>query len=345
MFDTQQAAKSLAFSQLSFAFLLQHYCMVDADKQYQRADWRIRPLSQEMLTYAREDTHYLGYIFERMKQDLKMKANNDDLLLAVWKSSQLTCLKRYRIPPLAQDSHLKLYKKSKKAFNKQQLCALEELVTWRDRVAREEDESLHFVLPAQIMLEIASKLPQESHGIMAACSPVPPLVRKHVLQLLEIIRRATGVPQSSSNHPVTGANGVQHVKDLASTQDTRNDLPTLLTSANPEKPLTAVEKVVKSQNLQAQTGVFEPTSPCTENKPSIGDEQVKKTQPLQSQVSVFVPALKTDTSSDTALEFTLTETLFPYTSSESGSISKKRKRENEEEEREEGNTSTPGSPT
>ena len=42
MFDTGQAARALNFSRFSLAHLLQQYCDVAADKQYQLADWRIR---------------------------------------------------------------------------------------------------------------------------------------------------------------------------------------------------------------------------------------------------------------------------------------------------------------
>ena len=42
MFDTGQAARVMNFSRFSLAHLLQHYCNVTADKQYQMADWRIR---------------------------------------------------------------------------------------------------------------------------------------------------------------------------------------------------------------------------------------------------------------------------------------------------------------
>ena len=42
MFDTQQAAVLLNFPHKSLAALLSHYCQLNVDKQYQRADWRIR---------------------------------------------------------------------------------------------------------------------------------------------------------------------------------------------------------------------------------------------------------------------------------------------------------------
>ena len=43
---------------------------LQADKRYQLADWRVRPLSPEMMHYARSDTHYLLYIHDRLKAEL-----------------------------------------------------------------------------------------------------------------------------------------------------------------------------------------------------------------------------------------------------------------------------------
>ena len=40
-------------------------------------------------------------------------------------------------------------------MNNRQLYALEELWCWRDRIAREQDESLFYVLPDHMMLKIA----------------------------------------------------------------------------------------------------------------------------------------------------------------------------------------------
>ncbi len=245
LFDTYQAAKLLGFAQLSLAFLLRHYCQVVADKQYQLADWRIRPLPQEMVNYAREDTHYLGYIYEKMKQDLKAKGTGENLLTAVWNNSRLVCLKRYRIPPITAESHIELYRLSKKIFNERQLYALKEIFAWRDRVAREEDESIGFVLPKHMMLQIADVLPREMQGILACCSPIPPLVRQHLLHLHEIILKAREMPLATLQHhgqplaiPKLAPTPLEQdtedplhcMHDLTHSQDIRDDLPTLLTA-------------------------------------------------------------------------------------------------------------------
>jgi exosome complex exonuclease RRP6 len=70
MFDTGQASRVLQLKAFGLAFLLQTYCGVLADKKYQLADWRQRPLPAEMMKYAREDTHYLLYIYDCLKKEL-----------------------------------------------------------------------------------------------------------------------------------------------------------------------------------------------------------------------------------------------------------------------------------
>ena len=42
MFDTGQAARVLGFESFGLAYLLKRYCNVQANKEYQRADWRYR---------------------------------------------------------------------------------------------------------------------------------------------------------------------------------------------------------------------------------------------------------------------------------------------------------------
>lgn len=70
LFDTYFAARALGYTGASLAFLLKKFVDFDAQKQYQMADWRIRPLPIELFDYARSDTHYLLYIFDSMRNEL-----------------------------------------------------------------------------------------------------------------------------------------------------------------------------------------------------------------------------------------------------------------------------------
>jgi exosome complex exonuclease RRP6 len=76
LFDTHEAAVLLDLPRRSLAHLLYAYCGVSADKQYQLADWRMRPLKEEMVTYARMDTRYLEYLYWRLRGQLVEMGGN-----------------------------------------------------------------------------------------------------------------------------------------------------------------------------------------------------------------------------------------------------------------------------
>lgn len=195
MFDTHQASKRLGFARLSLAFLLKHYCQIDADKSLQLADWRMRPLPTELIAYAQQDTHHLLYIYDLLRNELITKANGKtNLLLNVYKASTDICMKRYTKVTIKPDSHMDMYRKSKRIFDNRQFYALKELFKWRDTVARTEDESYAYVLPNHMMLQIAENLPREMQGILACCNPIPPLVRQHLHVLHRFILQAREQP-------------------------------------------------------------------------------------------------------------------------------------------------------
>jgi exosome complex exonuclease RRP6 len=71
LFDTGQAARLLAMPSAGLAHLLQTLCGVRPDKRFQLADWRLRPLSEDMAHYARCDTHFLLYAYDRLRDMLR----------------------------------------------------------------------------------------------------------------------------------------------------------------------------------------------------------------------------------------------------------------------------------
>ncbi|XP_040843836.1 exosome component 10 isoform X1 [Ochotona curzoniae] len=195
MFDTHQAARLLNLGRHSLDHLLKLYCSVESDKQYQLADWRIRPLPEEMLAYARNDTHYLLYIYDRMRLELWERGNEQPVQLqVVWQRSRDICLKKFIKPIFTDESYLELYRKQKKHLNTQQLTAFRLLFAWRDKTARREDESYGYVLPNHMMLKIAEELPKEPQGIVACCNPVPPLVRQQINEMHLLIQQAREMP-------------------------------------------------------------------------------------------------------------------------------------------------------
>ena len=55
---------------------LQVHCGVTADKQHQLADWRRRPLTDEMKLYAQTDTRYLLYIYDCLRRELWVRGGS-----------------------------------------------------------------------------------------------------------------------------------------------------------------------------------------------------------------------------------------------------------------------------
>jgi len=200
MFDTHRAAKALNMARLSLAFLLKNYLDLDVDKSLQLADWRMRPLPQQLIDYARQDTHFLIYVYERMTNDLLLQ-KEPGLLNSVYQMSTEVCKKRYNKPHIGPESHMDLVRKTKRSFDNRQLYALRGIFEWRDATARSEDESYGYVLPNHMMLQIAESLPREMQGILACCNPIPPLVRQQLHTLHQIVLKARDQPLVKVSYP------------------------------------------------------------------------------------------------------------------------------------------------
>ncbi|XP_005101906.2 exosome component 10 isoform X2 [Aplysia californica] len=213
MFDTGQAARVLGFSRFSLAHLMMNFCRVEPDKQFQLADWRIRPLPAELVSYAREDTHYLLYIYDMMRNQLIDQGNEQaNLLVSVYDRSAMVASKVYRKPCFSEWDHLELYRKSKKTFSNQQMAAFKELFNWRDKLARVEDESLGYVLPNHMLLQIAEILPRERQGVLACCNPIPPLVRQSLPEIHNVILHARELALVKVEKATTRPSVVEHPK-------------------------------------------------------------------------------------------------------------------------------------
>uniref|UniRef100_A0A182JDM0 Exosome complex component 10 homolog n=1 Tax=Anopheles atroparvus TaxID=41427 RepID=A0A182JDM0_ANOAO len=210
MFDTAEAARVLQFSRIGLQFLLKHYCKIDTDKTFQLADWRIRPLPDTFIEYARKDTHYLLYICDRLRNELLEKG--ESLLRTVYDKSTFLCKQRYVKPVVNEDTVMNIYRRSRYVFDHRQMFAFREILYWRDKIAREEDESTGYVLPQHMALDIASKLPREMQGILACCTPVPSLVRQHLHTLHHIVLKAREmIPVAKTQpHPIEQQSDTRH---------------------------------------------------------------------------------------------------------------------------------------
>ncbi|EQC41661.1 hypothetical protein SDRG_01619 [Saprolegnia diclina VS20] len=203
MFDTGQAARCLQYPRFSLKYLLQTHCNVTADKQYQLADWRVRPLDDPLIKYAREDTRYLLFIYEILKRELvSHKSGATNLLHQVYAQSAAVALSVYEKPKVHTfdelfDMALKLKSTvGLETISDNQAHIFEQLYLWRDNLARSLDESPGFVCPNAVLLKIMKGVPTTPAALFRLCNPVPPLLRKHAHELTLLIAREASAPSS-----------------------------------------------------------------------------------------------------------------------------------------------------
>lgn len=194
-FDTFIGARVLQFPTLSLAHLCRHYYGLVIDKKYQLADWRVRPLPDEMLEYARKDTHYLLYIYDRMKADLISRGGRDAISDVLYASKKI-CMGKYDKPGYDPVGYRALFAKfgaSKTLLKLEELTdnmdiVLRKLWEWRDRKARQEDESCEYIMSNSELLRIGTNLPNDLNELKRVCAPISSYVEENAEEVLSIVR-------------------------------------------------------------------------------------------------------------------------------------------------------------
>ena len=75
IFDTHQAASILGCHNLALSTLINQYLGMELtkDKKMQRSKWETRPLSEEQIRYAVEDTAHLTALYRRLESDIRSR--------------------------------------------------------------------------------------------------------------------------------------------------------------------------------------------------------------------------------------------------------------------------------
>ncbi|KAF4900111.1 Exosome complex exonuclease rrp6 [Colletotrichum fructicola] len=212
LFDTFYACEALHYPQKSLAFLLSKFANFDADKRYQMADWRMRPLSPEMLYYARSDTHYLLYVYDKVRNELVMKSDRGNpgtnYIETVLQKSKSQSLSRYEgehfdpVSGKGPKGWYGLLLKHPAPFSGQQFAVYRAVWAWRDEVARREDESTAYVLPNAIIGDIAKRMPPDAKALHALIPPSSHIARRNVSDIWVRYQEARerGVEEPSLYH-------------------------------------------------------------------------------------------------------------------------------------------------
>nr|XP_019049128.1 hypothetical protein I302_02909 [Kwoniella bestiolae CBS 10118]OCF28058.1 hypothetical protein I302_02909 [Kwoniella bestiolae CBS 10118] len=218
LFDTYHATIVLQHQQRSLAALLKTYCNFEADKRYQMADWRIRPLPEGMLHYARSDTHFLLYIYDNLRNALLEQSsrppspdpegnpvievtrrNPQQAMREVLGRSAETALKMYEIDEYNEETGkgsggwMGAARKwlNKTVVDEEPGWVWRKLHAWRDRLGRELDESPIYIMPQDILKNLSLLRGTAPILIKQAINPArAPIAASRVEEIGEIIKQA-----------------------------------------------------------------------------------------------------------------------------------------------------------
>lgn len=184
LFDTKIAAQLLGEPQIGLASLLEKHLDVRLDKKHQRADWAQRPLPDDMIAYAAEDTRHLPRLRDVLRAALERAGRlhwaEEEFLLRVQVDAATT-----QADP---DAWLRI--RNTRDLKPRQLAALRELHGWREATAAERDVAPFRVVGNETLVEIARRLPERADQLRGIPGMGDALIRRRGDAMLDAVARA-----------------------------------------------------------------------------------------------------------------------------------------------------------
>jgi len=193
LFDTRIAAQLAGEPAIGLAALLEKYAGVKLDKEHQKADWSLRPLTPPMLAYAAADTQYLLALRDALEQRLTALGR---LAWAMEEFTQLEALRWTGGPSTSGEDEAYLKLKGAKGLTPRSLAALRLLHRWRDTVAEREDKAPFRIIGNDSLLGVSRALPATRVDLSHVRELPSSLARRHGDALLDAVARAKALNES-----------------------------------------------------------------------------------------------------------------------------------------------------
>lgn len=151
IFDTHRAASILGCHYLSLSALISQYLGIELkkDKRMQRSKWETRPLTEEQIHYAVQDTAYLKDLYRRLEYEIQHGGFKKKAAKAFEYIADVTWSEKSLNP--RGHKNINGYE-SLTATQKRYLM---NLYRWRFQKAKETNRARFRVLPDQILVDLA----------------------------------------------------------------------------------------------------------------------------------------------------------------------------------------------
>jgi ribonuclease D len=189
LFDTRIASRTLGRKRSGLGDILAEEFQVEINKRFQRANWGKRPLSTELLDYARLDTHFLLPLRERLAKELRTAGRWEEALEAC------EAVKLVEPEPATFDPQGFWRIAHARQLKPEQAAVLRQLYLLRDKHAQRLDRPAFKVLGDRTLLAIAQELPKSLAGLGKLPGMTSGQVHRYGKEVLEAIQRGRTGPR------------------------------------------------------------------------------------------------------------------------------------------------------
>ena len=187
LFDTMIACQFLGEKEVGLAAVLLKRFGEELDKRYQKADWSKRPLSTDMIEYAVRDTSLLSDLYGQLAEELREKGR------LAWVEEESQLLSGVRAGSREADTLLSRFKGAAR-MEPRTLAVLEELLRFRDSLAREHDLPPFKILGSDTLRQLAENKPQRQSDLDGISGLSPKLCKRYGRGILEATARGMALP-------------------------------------------------------------------------------------------------------------------------------------------------------
>jgi len=199
LFDTQIASMFLGLEGTGLDAVLQNKFQVHLNKKYQKKNWSMRPLPEEMIKYAAKDVSYLIPLAELLKKDLEEKRRLS------WVKEECELLSLVRPATPNNDSIFMKFRGAGR-LNRRKLAVLEELLQVRNKIAAKKDKPLFKVFSNKAIMNIAKNPPDSLKDLEALDTLSNKQIHMYGRDLVAAVKKALKIPAGSlPEYPVKRA--------------------------------------------------------------------------------------------------------------------------------------------
>ena len=186
LFDTMQAARILGVEKIGLSDMLEDRFTVSSEKSFQKANWGVRPLSDDMKHYARMDTHFLIPLRNQLAESLEVK---NLVSLAEEDFERLS-----EVRPQENDQPFYASVSGYHLLNPESLRVLDELARFRDEKARNMNRPLFKVIGSRALLAVAKAKPKNRKELEKVEGLSKKLAGRYESELLDAVKRGVSKP-------------------------------------------------------------------------------------------------------------------------------------------------------